>query len=59
MGSSCREAFILRGIVAILFGIVVLWQPRIGLEALVIVFGAHAIFNGITLEAYAWQLPSG
>jgi uncharacterized membrane protein HdeD (DUF308 family) len=45
---------LLRGLVAILFGILVLAQPGISLLSLVIVFGAFALVDGITNVVTAW-----
>lgn len=40
--------FILRGIVAILFGIVVFFVPPLGLAALVGIFAAYSLIDGVT-----------
>jgi uncharacterized membrane protein HdeD (DUF308 family) len=45
--------FLLRGIFAILFGVLMLAQPFAGLAALVIVFGAWAFIDGISAFALA------
>ncbi len=52
--------FVLRGIAAILFGILTLVWPGISLMALVIVWGAYAILDGIMTLVYArWAGRAG
>ena len=43
----------LRGLVSILFGVLTLFQPGITLAALVLLFGAYAVADGITLIVWA------
>jgi uncharacterized membrane protein HdeD (DUF308 family) len=50
-----RSALLLRGILAIIFGLVALFAPGIALLALIIVFGAYAILNGILAVVVAIQ----
>ena len=46
---------LLRGAVAILFGLVVIAQPAIGLAALVLCFGALTLLQGIVLAFSAFR----
>lgn len=46
-------AFLVRGMLAILFGLVALFWPRLTLEVLVICFGAFALINGIFMLVVA------
>jgi uncharacterized membrane protein HdeD (DUF308 family) len=57
MRSYFSGAFALRGLVAILFGIVVLWRPVISLAALIIVFGIYALISGLITSVAAWAAP--
>jgi uncharacterized membrane protein HdeD (DUF308 family) len=61
---------LLRGILAILFGLVALFTPGTALLALVFVFGAYAIIDGVTAVAtgirhrnseshWVWQIVQG
>lgn len=50
-----RGALLLRGILAIIFGLIALFFPGIALLALVIVFGAYAFLDGILAIAVAIQ----
>jgi uncharacterized membrane protein HdeD (DUF308 family) len=61
---------LLRGILAILFGLIALFTPGTALLALVFVFGAYAIIDGITAVAtgirhrnseshWVWQIVQG
>lgn len=45
---------LLRGLVAILFGILILARPGISLLSLVIVFGAFALVDGVSNVVTAW-----
>jgi len=49
-------AFVLRGILAIAFGVVVLLVPTIGLVAVVAMFAAWAIIGGATELIGAWRM---
>ena len=44
---------LLRGIVAILFGVFTLFQPAIALATLVLIFGAYALVDGLSLVVAA------
>lgn len=46
--------FILRGVLAILFGILVVAWPSLSIYALVILFGAYALVEGISLIIHAF-----
>jgi len=48
---------VLRGVAAIIFGLVSLWAPAIGLLAMVIVFGAYAIVDGALALSLALREP--
>src|SRR5713226_8834963 len=48
-----RTMFLVRGIAAVLFGIIALVWPKLTLSALVLVFGVFAIISGITAVAAA------
>jgi len=61
-------ALIIRGIAAVLFGILVVVWPGVSVLALVILFGIYAVFDGTTNIAHyvtrkrsrsAWQLAGG
>jgi uncharacterized membrane protein HdeD (DUF308 family) len=47
--------FLLRGIVAILFGLMALIWPHLTLLALILLFGAYALVDGLVLVAIALQ----
>jgi uncharacterized membrane protein HdeD (DUF308 family) len=49
-------AFILRGILAIVFGVVALLVPQIALVAIVALFGAWALIEGVTQIIAAWRM---
>jgi uncharacterized membrane protein HdeD (DUF308 family) len=51
--SNFRTMFLVRGIAAVLFGIIALVWPKLTLSALVLVFGVFAIISGITAVAAA------
>jgi uncharacterized membrane protein HdeD (DUF308 family) len=51
--SNYRTMFLVRGIAAVLFGIIALVWPKITLSALVLVFGVFAVISGITAIAAA------
>jgi uncharacterized membrane protein HdeD (DUF308 family) len=40
-------AFVIRGVLAIVFGLIALFQPGIALASLILVFGAYAFVDGI------------
>jgi uncharacterized membrane protein HdeD (DUF308 family) len=46
--SNYRTMFLVRGIAAVLFGIIALVWPKMTLSALVFVFGLFAVISGIT-----------
>ncbi|HET6380631.1 MAG TPA: DUF308 domain-containing protein [candidate division Zixibacteria bacterium] len=48
-------AFILQGVLAVLFGVVILLYPGIGASALILLFGAWMLADGITDLARAWR----
>jgi uncharacterized membrane protein HdeD (DUF308 family) len=50
-----RGALLLRGILAVIFGLIALLDPQIALLALIIVFGAYALLNGLLAVAVAIQ----
>jgi uncharacterized membrane protein HdeD (DUF308 family) len=45
----------IRGVVAVLVGLVALAWPGIALSALVVLFGAYALIDGLTAFAGAWR----
>jgi uncharacterized membrane protein HdeD (DUF308 family) len=44
------------GVLSVLFGIVLVLQPRVGLVALVSIIGAYAILYGLLEVWFAWRL---
>jgi uncharacterized membrane protein HdeD (DUF308 family) len=52
-------ALALRGVAAIVFGLLTFVAPRASLFALVVLFGVYAIVNGAILLALAFRRPSG
>ena len=44
---------VLRGVVAILFGVLTMFQPAITLAALVLLFGAYAVTDGVAMIVWA------
>jgi uncharacterized membrane protein HdeD (DUF308 family) len=54
--------FLLRGLLAVVFGLLTIWQPMAALAALVLVFGVWAFIDGVAALALAitgwrsWQL---
>ena len=50
---SFRRMLLVRGVIAILFGVVALVMPNITLTFLVYLFGAYAVINGIAAAATA------
>jgi len=52
-----QGAFALRGLAALIFGVLVLWQPGISIAALVLLFGAYAIVSGVMACIAAWASP--
>lgn len=53
--SSNWDMFLVRGILAILFGIATLLMPGITLVVLVVLFGAYALVDGIILTVNAFK----
>ncbi len=51
--SNYRTMFLVRGIAAVLFGVIALVWPKMTLSALVLVFGVFAVISGITAVAAA------
>jgi uncharacterized membrane protein HdeD (DUF308 family) len=51
--ASAWDLFLVRGILAILFGIATLLMPGITLIVLVVLFGAYALMNGVILSILA------
>jgi uncharacterized membrane protein HdeD (DUF308 family) len=49
----------LRGVLAIAFAVVILVWPKIGLTALIALFGAYALVSGVATIAGAFNLPLG
>lgn len=47
-GSRLTSGLIVRGVVAILFGLVLLLWPGISLRTLMVVFGAYSLVDGVT-----------
>jgi uncharacterized membrane protein HdeD (DUF308 family) len=47
---------VLAGVLSILFGILLVWNPLAGLVAIVYLVGAYSIVNGILLLALAWKV---
>ncbi len=63
-------ALVIRGLAAIAFGVLAFWRPSISLFALVIMFGAYAIVDGVfavvvairgarVLPGWGWLLAEG
>ena len=50
--------FVLRGILAILFGVLTLFLPGLALASLIFLFGIYAIAQGAVLLAVAFRRPS-
>ena len=50
---------VLRGIFAVLFGVLAFVQPGITVQALVLLFGAYALVNGIFTLVLASRAPKG
>ena len=67
--SNYRTMFLVRGIAAVLFGIIALVWPKMTLSALVFVFGLFAVISGITavvaalrnkeFPGWGWLLAEG
>lgn len=55
VGRQLSWLLIVRGIFAVLFGVVAIVWPGITAFALVIIFGAYAIVDGVTALMRAWQ----
>ena len=49
-------AVLLRGIFAVIFGIIAIAAPGAALTGIVIVFAAYAIVDGVTTVAHALQM---
>lgn len=55
-----RQVLVVRGVVAVLFGVLLLVWPGISLGVLVVAFGIYAIADGVTaLYAAVTSVPSG
>jgi uncharacterized membrane protein HdeD (DUF308 family) len=52
-------ALVLRGLVALLFGLLTFAWPEISLTALVFLFGAYALVDGLFTSAVALRSPEG
>jgi uncharacterized membrane protein HdeD (DUF308 family) len=52
---SSWDMFLVRGILAILFGIATLLMPAITLVVLVVLFGAYALVDGVVLSILAFK----
>jgi uncharacterized membrane protein HdeD (DUF308 family) len=50
---------VVRGVVAILFGVVALFMPGISLLALVVLWGAYALVDGVVNVAHAFKRARG
>lgn len=50
---------VLRGVFAVLFGVLAFAQPNITLAALVLLFGAYALVNGVFTLAMGLRAPKG
>lgn len=46
---------LLRGVLAVIFGLIALFAPGLALASLVLVFGFYAIADGISSIGYAWM----
>jgi uncharacterized membrane protein HdeD (DUF308 family) len=57
--TSNRWALVLRGLVALLFGIVTFVWPEVSLTALVFLFGAYALADGLFTAVAAFRAPEG
>jgi len=53
--NNYRNMFLVRGIAAIVFGVLTLVWPKLTVLALVLLFGIFAIISGITVVAAALQ----
>jgi uncharacterized membrane protein HdeD (DUF308 family) len=51
--------FIVRGVVAILFGLVAFLAPGITLASLILLFGAYAFIDGVFAVGAGWGAPDG
>ena len=56
-GSS--RALIVRGLVAVAFGVLLLGWPAISLRVLIMLFGAFALIDGALILVTGLQMPSG
>lgn len=50
---------ILRGVLAVAFGVLAFAQPNITLSALVLLFGAYSLVNGLSTLGVALRAPAG
>jgi uncharacterized membrane protein HdeD (DUF308 family) len=54
-----RSIFALRGIAALIFGALTLVWPGLTLTVVVLLFGAYALVEGISIIANEFQIPAG
>src|SRR5687768_5749117 len=48
----------IRGIISILFGLIAIFAPTIGLEIIILLFGAYAFADGVTAVVVGLRSPS-
>jgi uncharacterized membrane protein HdeD (DUF308 family) len=52
------NTIMIRGIISVVFGLIALFAPTIGLEIIVILFGAYAFADGVTAVVVGLSSPS-